>query len=188
MVRLTFLSMIDILLVHDSGVHSLKPWKLKRPFQMHCWKAIDNHVQGVIDITLGKFFQGFKRIRNGLLQSSSTFLSIVFCSYTHWSCMDGTTSGLTSKKVSTPLRMCKYLHLSKYAHKYLRSHQQRGKFLLLGSSSQVGPKCSKWPGWVKEFNQTCYLKISGPMKRQVDPHWELKKCCVDLKTHSKCSN
>ena len=117
MVRLTFLSMIDILLVHDSGVHSLKPWKLKRPFQMHCWKAIDNHVQGVIDITLGKFFQGFKRIRNGLLQSSSTFLSIVFCSYTHWSCMDGTTSGLTSKKVSTPLRMCKYLHLSKYAHK-----------------------------------------------------------------------
>ena len=117
MVRLTFLSMIDILLVHDSGVRSLKPWKFKRPFQMHCWKAIDNHVQGVIDITLGKCFQGFKRIRNGLLQSSSTFLSIVFCSYTHWSCMDGTTSGLTSKKVSTPLRMCKYLHSSKYTHK-----------------------------------------------------------------------
>ena len=47
-------------------------------FQMHCWKALDNHVQGVIDITLGKCFQGFKRIQNGLLQSSSTFLSIVF--------------------------------------------------------------------------------------------------------------
>ena len=58
----------------------LKPWKFKRPFQMQCWKAVDNHVQGVKHVTLGKCpaFQGFKMI----LQSPTTFLSIVLSSCT----------------------------------------------------------------------------------------------------------
>ena len=34
-----------IVLVHDSGVRLLKPWKFKRSFEVQYWKALDNHIQ-----------------------------------------------------------------------------------------------------------------------------------------------
>jgi len=106
---------------------------------MHCWKAFDNHVQGVIDITLGTCFQGFKRIQKWIATKLLNF-SIYSILFLYTLILHGWDNiGLNKQEsINTIAYGNKYLHVNKYAHKYLRSHQHQR-----GNSSFWGP-AHKW--------------------------------------------